>query len=59
MPSNNRNAWRLPILVFAIFLLFIIVIITIVVHGYTSVDYDEVNLHIRNLLWILYLIFCL
>ena len=43
MPSDNRNAWRLPILLFAIFILVIILVIIFVVLGYATVDYDEVN----------------
>jgi hypothetical protein len=42
MPSGDRNAWRLPILLFSIFIIFVILVIILVVLGYTSVDYDEV-----------------
>jgi hypothetical protein len=42
LPADNRGAWRLPIIVLAIFIILIIVIITCVALGYTSVDYDEV-----------------
>jgi hypothetical protein len=42
MPSDNRNAWRLPIIIFAIFIILIIITIIFIVLGYTSVDYDEV-----------------
>jgi hypothetical protein len=42
LPADNRRAWRLPIVLFLLFIISIIVIITVVVLGYTSVDYDEV-----------------
>jgi hypothetical protein len=43
MPTDNRNARRLPILILVLFIIFIVLVITFVVLGYTSVDYDEVN----------------
>jgi hypothetical protein len=44
MPSDNRQAWRLPIIIFVICLICIILAITFIALGYTSVDYDEVSL---------------
>jgi hypothetical protein len=43
MPSDNPNARRIPILLFALFIIIIVLVIIFVVLGYTSVDYDEVN----------------
>jgi len=42
MPTGDRNAMRLPILIFIIFIVLIILIIIFVALGYTSIDYDEV-----------------
>ncbi|CAF1494045.1 unnamed protein product [Adineta steineri] len=41
LPSDNRNAWRLPICIFATFLTIIILVIVFVAFGYVTVDYDE------------------
>ena len=43
MPAGNRNAQRLPLILFSAFVLFLIVLIAFVVLGYTSIDYDEVR----------------
>ena len=44
LPADDRRAWRLPIIVSAIFIILVIVIIVCIVLGYASVDYDEVIL---------------
>ena len=44
MPSDNRNAWRLPIIIAGSFIIFLILLIICIVLGYTSIDYDEVNI---------------
>ena len=44
MPADNRNARRLPIFIFIIFIVIILLTIIFVALGYTSIDYDEVNI---------------
>jgi hypothetical protein len=60
MPSDNRQAWRLPIIIFVIFLICIILVIIFVALGYTSVDYDEVSLIFIVWSWTvdLFLVWC-